>query len=113
MHEMSLAEGVLDLAEKSARENGASHITGIWLELGALAQIEVEALRFCFEAVTRGSMAENARLEIVATPGVAWCMPCGETVPLAALGDSCPRCGGYQLTVTGGDAMRVKEIEIA
>ena len=40
-------------------------------------------------------------------------MPCGETVPLARRGEPCPRCGGYQSTVTQGDAMRVKEIEIA
>ncbi len=40
-------------------------------------------------------------------------MPCGETVPLARLGDACPRCGSYQLTVSQGDQMRVKEIEIA
>ena len=40
-------------------------------------------------------------------------MPCGERVPLARLGDACPRCGSYQLEVVAGDEMRVKEIEIA
>jgi hydrogenase nickel incorporation protein HypA/HybF len=33
-------------------------------------------------------------------------------VALARLGDACPRCGSYQLQVTAGDEMRVKEIEI-
>ena len=62
--------------------------------------------------MTRGGIAEGAQLAIVTTPGTAWCMPCGETVPLARLGAG-PRCGSYQLTVAQGDAMRVKEIEIA
>jgi len=57
-------------------------------------------------------LAERARLEIVTTPGAAWCMPCAETVPLAALGAPCPRCGSYQLAVSEGDAMRVKDIEV-
>ena len=39
-------------------------------------------------------------------------MPCGDRVALAQLGDPCPRCGSFQLTVTRGDAMRVKDIAI-
>ena len=64
MHEMSLAEGVLQLVEDGARANAATGVTAVWLEIGALAQVEVEALRFCFDAVTRGTVADGARLEI-------------------------------------------------
>jgi hydrogenase nickel incorporation protein HypA/HybF len=72
--------------------------------------VEVEALRFCFDAVVRGSVAEGARLEILDSPGTAWCFGCSATVPLAARGDACPACGGYQLQVNGGTEMRVKEL---
>lgn len=113
MHEMALAEGMLEIVEQTARNNGASRVASVALELGALSQVERDALRFCFDAVTRGGVAAGARLDIVTTPGKAWCMPCSERVPLARLGDACPRCGGYQLTVVQGEEMRVKEIEIA
>jgi hydrogenase nickel incorporation protein HypA/HybF len=113
MHEMALAESMLEIVESTARKNGAERVLAVRLEIGALAQVEPDALRFCFDAVTRGSLAREARLEIVTTPGAAWCMPCSETVALAALGLPCPRCGSYQLTVSQGDAMRVKDIEIA
>jgi hydrogenase nickel incorporation protein HypA/HybF len=113
MHEMSLAEGMLQIVEDTARKNGAAKVTAVRLELGALSHVEAEALRFCFDAVARGGIAEGARLEIVTTPGRAWCMPCGDTVELARLGDACPRCGGYQLQVTQGEEMRLKDIEIA
>ena len=113
MHEMALAESMLEIVEAAARDNGAARVKGVWLEIGALSHVVPEALRFCFDAVTRGSVADGAALTIVETPGSAWCMQCSETVPLAQLGDACPRCSGYQLTVTQGDAMRVKEIEIA
>ena len=68
---------------------------------------------FCFDVVTRGSFANRAGLEIAITPGAALCMPCGETVPLPALGAPCPQCGSYQLTVAQGETMRAKEIEVA
>lgn len=113
MHEMALAESMLQLVEDTARRNGARRVTAVRLELGALSHVERDALCFCFDAATRGGVAEGAALEIDATPGAAWCMPCGAQVPLARLGDSCPRCGGWQLTVVQGEEMRVKEIEIA
>lgn len=112
MHEMALAESMLEIVVATARRSGAERITAVRLEIGALSHVEPDALRFCFDAVTRGSLAERARLEIIATPGAAWCMPCGETVPLSALGQPCPQCGSYQLNVVRGDAMRVKDIDI-
>ena len=113
MHEMALAESMLEIVETTARKNGAQRVLSVRLEIGALASVEAEALRFCFDAVTRGSLADRARLEIETTPGAAWCMACADTVPVPALGAPCPHCGGYQLAVSQGDAMRVKDIEVA
>ena len=113
MHELAIAEGMLEIVEAAAKRNDARRVGAIRLEIGALSCVDPAALRFCFDAVTRGSIAEGAQLEIDTTAGVAWCLTCSEAVPLAALGDACPQCGSYQLQVTQGDAMRVKDIEIA
>jgi hydrogenase nickel incorporation protein HypA/HybF len=104
---------MLEIVEDTARKNGAARVTVVRLELGALSHVEREALAFCFDAVAKGGIAEGAVLEIDPTPGAAWCMPCGERVPLAGLGDPCPRCGGWQLAVVQGEEMRLKEIEVA
>jgi hydrogenase nickel incorporation protein HypA/HybF len=112
VHELALAESMLELVESAARHNGAMRVTAVRLELGALSHVERDALSFCFDAVTRGGIASGAVLEIDATPGAAWCMPCGVEVPLERLGEPCPRCGGWQLAVVRGEEMRVKEIEI-
>ena len=113
MHEVALAEGVLRIVMDAARSNAASRVHTVWVELGALAHVEPDALTFCFDAVTRGSIAEGARLDVARTAGIAWCMRCSVQVPLAKLGDACPHCGSYQLQVLHGDEMRVKEIGIA
>jgi hydrogenase nickel incorporation protein HypA/HybF len=113
MHEVALAEGVLHIVMDAARTNAAVRVHTVWVELGALAHVEPDALAFCFDAVTRGSVAEGAKLKIARTAGAAWCMPCGDRFPLARLGDACPQCGSYQLQVVAGDEMRVKEIGIA
>ena len=112
MHEMSLAEGIVQLVEDAARADGSTKVTAVWLEIGQLAAVEKESLRFCFDAVTRGGIAEGARLEIIETPGQGWCMKCEGNVAVTALYDPCPVCGSYQIQVTGGSEMRVKEFEV-
>jgi hydrogenase nickel incorporation protein HypA/HybF len=113
MHEVALAEGVLRIVEDAARAHAAARVHTVRLELGALAHVAPEALAFCFDAVTRGSVAEGAKLEIARAAGAAWCMPCCARVPLERLGDACPHCGSYQLQVLAGDEMRVSEIGVA
>lgn len=112
MHEMSLAEGVLQLVEETAMRENAQRVKLVVLEIGRLSSVEPEALRFCFEAVVDGSIAHGAVLEIVDVPSVGWCMPCGESVAMDEVFGACPRCGSYQLQPTGGTEMRVREIEI-
>ena len=113
MHEMAIAESVLEIVLATDRGSAAARVATVWLELGALSHVEARALAFCFDAVTRGSPAEGAALEILTLPGEAWCMPCGDRVALAKLGEPCPRCGSFQLQVLCGEEMRVKEIAIA
>ena len=112
MHEMSLAEGVLQIIEDSARQQQFSRVKTVWLEIGQLSSVEPEAMRFCFDAVTRGSLADGAHLEIVIVDGGGQCMNCGQTVKLEAVYDACPACGGYPVNPVSGTEMRIKELEV-
>jgi hydrogenase nickel incorporation protein HypA/HybF len=109
---MSLAESVREIVDDTARANGARRVGVVRLEIGALAQVEVEAMRFAFDVVKRGSLADDALLEIVETPGTAWCMRCSAVVTIERRGEPCPACASHQLQVTGGDRMRVLDIQI-
>ncbi|MBI5917976.1 MAG: hydrogenase maturation nickel metallochaperone HypA [Nitrosomonadales bacterium] len=112
MHELSLAENVLQLITDAARNEGFSRVKTVQLEIGQLACVEPEALAFAFESVARGSLAESARLEIISTPGLGRCADCGQTVAMAVLYGLCPACGSAALQIVAGDRMRVKELEV-
>ncbi|MEN6586235.1 MAG: hydrogenase maturation nickel metallochaperone HypA [Sulfuricella sp.] len=112
MHEMSLAESMLQIIEDSARSNQFARVKIVWVEVGQLAGVEPEALRFCFDAVTQNSVAEGAQLEIIETAGEGRCLSCGKSVNLVQRYDPCPECGGYPVEVTGGTEMRIKELEV-
>ena len=112
MHEMSIAEHVIQRVESVAARERAGRVRRIILEIGELAAIEVEALRFCFAAVAAGGRAADAQLEIDTVPGCLRCRACAEEFAAADLLAVCPACGGFAVDVVRGQEMRIREIEI-
>jgi hydrogenase nickel incorporation protein HypA/HybF len=113
MHELALCQSVLNMLAEQARIHHFDRVTNVRLEVGALSCVSPEAIEFCFAAVTRGTLADGAGLELIRLPGEAWCLDCDATVAIGERHDACPRCGGYRLRLTQGDEMRIKDLEVA
>ncbi|MBQ0807006.1 MAG: hydrogenase maturation nickel metallochaperone HypA [Porticoccus sp.] len=112
MHEMSLCEGVIQIIESQAAVENYQRVKTVWLEIGLLSGVEIEAIKFCFEVVCRNSIAENSVLVIIELPGKAWCIQCSKNINVDSRHSACPDCGSYQLQVSGGDEMKIKELEV-
>ncbi|HIF17820.1 MAG TPA: hydrogenase maturation nickel metallochaperone HypA [Cycloclasticus sp.] len=112
MHEMSLCEGILQVLETESKTQSFKRVKTVTLEIGELSSIEVEAMIFSYDVVTRNTLADGSKLCIVNTPGSAWCMKCSKEVNIKKRFDECPDCGSYQLQVTGGEEMKIKELEV-
>jgi hydrogenase nickel incorporation protein HypA/HybF len=112
MHEMALCEGVVGLVEDAARKHAFTRVRSIILEIGVLGHVAPEAMLFCFEAVSHGTIAEGATLVIERTPGAGWCLDCGKTVALQERFGACPDCGRHHVQMTSGDELRVRELEV-
>ena len=108
MHELSIATSVV---ETCAEHAGGARVLRVRLEVGQLAAVLPDSLRFCFEACARGTVVEGAELDIHEIPGRAVCGTCGETLTLDAPLGRCP-CGG-RLRIVACQELRVKELEIA
>lgn len=112
MHEMALCESLRSAIEAAATRQNFSKVTRVRLAVGRFAGVEVEALRFGFDVVMQGSLAEGAELVVLEEPGTAWCFDCSDTVPLAHRLDPCPRCGGERLVPNGGTETTIKDLEV-
>ncbi|MCC2107537.1 MAG: hydrogenase maturation nickel metallochaperone HypA [Hyphomicrobiales bacterium] len=112
MHEMALTESIVDILQEEARRRAFSRVTLVRLEIGALGHVDPRALVFCFDAVSRGTIADGAALDIVSVPGQGWCFDCEKATPLEERFGACAHCGGRRVQMTGGDEMRVKEMEV-
>jgi hydrogenase nickel incorporation protein HypA/HybF len=111
MHELSLMEEVRVIIEQHAREHGFARVQAVVLEIGQLSGVEAEAMRFCFESVMAGGLAEGARLEIMETPGRARCV-CGWEGGMASRLEPCPSCDAFGLQILQGAEMRVKTLDV-
>jgi hydrogenase nickel incorporation protein HypA/HybF len=112
MHELSLVESVIRIIEDAAMTQKFTRVRVVWLEVGSMAAVEPDALRFCFDAVARDTLAQDARLEIVEVPGAGTCGECESVHPMTDLLGACPTCGSYAMKVIGGTGMRVKELDV-
>lgn len=112
MHEMSICEGILQILETESANKNFKQVKKVALEIGPLSGVELEALKFSFDVVMKGSLAEGSELIIIDMPATAWCMQCADTVTIEQRYDDCPKCGSAQLQVTGGEELSIKELEV-
>jgi hydrogenase nickel incorporation protein HypA/HybF len=109
MHELGIAQQLVEIAAESS---GGARILKVVVEVGKLAVVLPDALRFCFEAASAGTPAEGAELQIVEVPGVAKCRACGGRVELLRPFGRCA-CGSTDLEWKSGEELRIKELEVA
>lgn len=108
MHELGITQEIVALA---AEHSGGARVRRVVLEIGKLAAVLPDAVRFCFDLCSEGTAVEGAELEIIETPGRARCRACGCEVTLDRPIGRCA-CGGTDLEWLAGQELRLKELEV-
>ncbi|MBA4188365.1 MAG: hydrogenase maturation nickel metallochaperone HypA [Planctomycetaceae bacterium] len=108
MHELGITQEIVALAESRA---GGRRVRGVVVEIGKLTAVLPDAVRFCFDLCTKGTLVEGAVLTIVETLGSARCLACGSVLQLDQPFGQCP-CGCTDLDWLTGEELRITEIEI-
>jgi len=112
MHEVSLIENVIALVEDQRRTESFARVRVIRLQVGALGHAQPDCLRFCFDAVARGTIAEGATLEIDMIAGQGHCPACRRIVALEERLAACPLCANPEVHIIVGDELRLAELEV-
>jgi hydrogenase nickel incorporation protein HypA/HybF len=112
MHELSIAENILQIVGDSLSASGGGRLKSVKLRIGELVGVIPDSLEFCFTAITRGTPMEDAKLEIERTRIVAHCADCGADSAVEGLMFSCPACGSVDMNVISGNELQVVEIEV-
>lgn len=110
MHEFSVARSICRIALEEGRRAGAQRVTVIRLEIGVMRQVVPQLLFAAFQAVSRDTLLENARLELVKMPVTIECKHCTHVTHDDQLVFTCQACGSRDVRVSGGDELRIGSI---
>jgi hydrogenase nickel incorporation protein HypA/HybF len=112
MHEVPVVKNIVNLAEDERRRHYFSRVRTIRVYVGALGHVETDALRFCFDVVTSGTIADGAELTIVTIAGEGSCSGCHLVVPVNDRFAACPLCGNADVRITAGEELHLAELEV-
>ena len=112
MHEMSIAQSVLDIAFGEMEKRADGSLRKIKISIGEFSGVVKEALEFAFDVLKRDTPASDAEVEIEVVPMSGECASCGPVVcRLSDLNLSCPTCGAT-INISAGREMRVDYLDI-
>jgi hydrogenase nickel incorporation protein HypA/HybF len=109
MHELSIAQAVLDVVCRHAAGRRVTHVD---LKVGHLRQIVPHSLIFSFELVAAGTPAEGAELVLESIPARGACRACGVESELHEFPLQCSSCGGFDLTIVAGEELVVESLNL-
>ena len=112
MHELSIAQSIVELAEQEVLNNRAVSIEELELEIGDLAGIDWLALEFALESAIKGSLLENARIIRRRIAGEGRCGDCENRFPMENLFSACTFCGSYAVKIIKGKELRIRSLMI-
>ena len=112
MHELGVTQSIVEIAEKTAREQNAERVLSVTVEIGELSGVIADAVEFCFEACIQETFLQGSRLIINQIPGLGKCNDCKTEVKIDNMTFNCSACGSYSLQRTQGEELSIKEVEI-
>jgi len=111
MHELSVATGIVEIAEKTLQESGLKKIHSIQIVIGELTCVDESTLRFALEPAGKGTAVDGADIIIHKQKAVARCLPCGKEFDPKGFVAQCPKCKGFDTKIVKGRELYVKSIE--
>ena len=113
MHELSIANSIVEIVGDQVLQQGGGRITGVTLRIGRLSCVHEDALRYSFDLVTEGTPLAGASLAVIEVPVRIWCAICKAEVELPGIQRlACPACGHLSGDIRAGRELDIESIQI-
>ena len=115
MHELPVTESILKIVLKHADKNNVRQVMAIHLRIGKLSDLEDDWIQRYFDYLSKGTVAQGAKLIIERTPIILQCTSCNTSyeADMATIGDAvCPACGQTESTLISGREYYIKDMEV-
>lgn len=113
MHELGIAQNILEIVQQSVPEELAPDVRKIRLRIGQFAGVVPESLDFCFGVIVGQTDMKEAVLSIEQVPTISLCRECGLKFQVEDLAFLCPSCKSANLELLSGKELEIVDIEVA
>jgi len=110
MHEMSIAEGLIQSVLAAANQHNATRIQRVEIDVGQMRLIVPEAMRLAWQVITEGTIAAGSELTVIEIPMTARCKKCGRKFAPKIDEYLCPDCGQADVDILTGDDIILKSV---
>jgi len=112
MHEMSIAQNILDIVSDTLGENEKSKLKEIVVDIGELVAVVPDSLQFCYDAIIQDTIYKNAVLTINVIPLKIKCADCGNNSRVEKYSFLCPNCHSSKINVVSGEELNIRYLEV-
>lgn len=113
MHELSIAEALIEQVEREVRLAGSKgRVLKVELSIGQLSGVHHESLKFALDLLAPGTLVEKALVEIRRPRAICVCSQCEGRSEIDQWPLGCPKCGSDQITIEGGRELLLESIEL-
>lgn len=110
MHELSIAQNILDIVHQSVPDEDLGKVETIGLKVGKLSNVLVDSLQFCFKSLTDKTNLEGSKLEIENIPISISCLDCNAVTVTDDFVFTCDKCGSNNIKISGGEELEISNI---
>mgnify|MGYP004460228445 CR=1 FL=1 len=110
MHELSIVESMVSMADGCAKERGIKNIAYITVQVGTLTGVIPHYLSMYYADVTKGTALEGSELKIEEVAAEAFCRACGEVFDPSNETHCCPACGAEDYELLHGRELTIKDM---
>jgi hydrogenase nickel incorporation protein HypA/HybF len=113
MHELSIANDLVDMVTEAARKGNARRVSAVHLRIGALAGVSIDSLRFSYEVAIENTLLAGSRLAVEALPVIVHCSRCDRGTTIKDIQRfECSVCGTPTADLRQGRELEIAAIEI-
>lgn len=110
MHELSIAQNIVEICEEQIKLNNKSTIYEVEIEIGELSGVIPEALKFALPEATKNTLAEKTKFIITVIPAIAVCNECKNEFAVQNYYSPCNKCNAFDYDIKQGKDLIVKSI---
>jgi len=112
MHEMSIAQNILEIVDEYMVREPASKLVEVVVEIGEMVAVVPESLHFCYDVLVEKSKYQDSKLILNVLPLQGSCRSCGFVFKIENYNFNCPSCHSADLDVQGGQELRITHLEV-